>query len=539
MDSAAIGVNVLQFLRERGMEEALTKAAPARTGVLTTDGGVIASRGTSCLRSSSCQTLSTLSMTFTLKTWTKSLSRQETALRWSKRTTISEMAGGRSVLEASSLLMRWLNYLLKQGRNLQGHIGLFPQSYTAPAPPVGSAAPDGSPLQNGKSVLHPLDEESETEAAAHAPEHSAATIHAPIPKSPAILQQNGDHNRSTGEFSSYSATTMSSTAQHRKIASGSDGEVMKATLTDVEQAIEQLGRSDHEVAEDSDRERSFSFASHGGETETETDYENSDVDIAAPGGAGGGEGYHIGARRKLAETARRALEEADKLNAITNSMPSGRRMMSPPINVEMSDESDDEDYAHHPESYKRTHPHIPEEDEEDAGLPAAEEKDNDTTVISDSAYATTVTSTPLVNSVNSDTPTDHTAVPSIRSEEALVKASNSATSNVVSASNSNRRSSTSDSKVSEPRRTSSPRSIGYVVVSSLDGVVRAVSPQPPSQEVPPPLNALAVEKAVEKKEKSPTEWTLDDVIEWLKSKGFDDDVQSKFIGVFLLSFLSR
>jgi hypothetical protein len=483
-------------------------------------------------------------MTFTLKTWMKSLSKQETALRWSKRTTISEMAGGRSVLEAYSFLMRWLKYLLKQGRNLQGHIGLFPQGYTAPAPPVGSAVPDDSPLQNGKSVLHSLDEESETEAAARAPEHRSTTIHAPIPKSPAILQQNADHNHSTAEFSSYSATSMSSTCQHRKIASGSDGEVMKATLTDVQQAIEQLGRPDHEVAEDSDRERSFSFASSrdGGETETETDYENSDVDIADAAGAGVGEGYHIGARRKLAETARRALEEADKLNAITNSMPSGRRMVSPPINVEMSDESDDEDYTHHPESYKRTHPHIPEEDEEEAreaGLPntgTAEEKDNDA---SDSAYATaqsasnsnatTVTSTPLVNAFNSGTPTDA----SIRSEEAQVKASNSATSILASASNSNRRSSTSDSKISESRRTSSPRSIGYVVVSSLDGVVRAVSPQPPSQEVPPPLGNLVVDKGVEKKEKSPTEWTLDDVIEWLKRKGFDDDVQSKFTGVFL------
>ena len=461
--------------------------------------------------------------------------------------TISEMAGGRSVLEAYSFLMRWLKYLLKQGKNLQGHIGLFPQSYTAPAPPVVSAVPDDSPLQNGKSVLHPLNEESETEAAARVPEHSSTTIHAPIPKSPAILQQNGDHNHSTGEFSSYSATTMSSTGQHRKIASGSDGEVMKATLTDVQQAIEQLGRPDHEVAEDSDRERSFSFASSrdGGDTETETDYENSDVDIADAGIAGAGEGYHIGARRKLAETARRALEEADKLNAITNSMPSGRRMVSPPINVEMSDESDDEDYTRRPESYKRTHPHIPEEDEEEAreaGLPntlTVEEKDNDTTFTSDSAYATaqsaahsnatTVTSTPLANAFSSGTPTDV----SIRSEEAQVKASTSATSILASTSNSNRRSSTSDSKISESRRTSSPRSIGYVVVSSLDGVVRAVSPQPPSQEVPPPLGNLVVDKGVEKKEKSPTEWTLEDVIEWLKSKGFDDDVQSKFTGVFL------
>src|SRR6266576_519033 len=257
------------------------------------------------------------------------------------------MVGGRSVLEAYSFHMRWLNFLLKQGKNLQGHIGLFPQSYTAPAPPVPAAASDDPPVQNGKSVLLPLDEESETDSAVNAPAHqqeSTATIHAPIPKSPAILQQNGDQNHTTAAFTSYSTSNMSTALQHRRIGSGSDGEVMKATLTDVQQAIEQLGRPDHEVAEDSDRERSFSFASSrdGAETETDTDYENSDADGDIASSAGG-ESYHVGARRKLAETARRALEEADKLSAITNSMPSGRRMMAPPIDVEMSDESDDED----------------------------------------------------------------------------------------------------------------------------------------------------------------------------------------------------
>jgi hypothetical protein len=518
------------------------------TGILTADRvaprpGVIPNAWHGSLSSSSCQTSSTLSTTFTLKTWTKSHSEQATALRLSKRTTISEMAGGRSVLEALPFLMPWLKYLFKQGRNLQGHTGLFPQAYTAPAPPVGSAAPHDSPLQNGKSALHPLDEESETESAAHPQEHSSATIHAPIPKSPAILQQNGDHSRSTAEFSSYSATTMSSTVQHRRIGSGSDGEVMKATLTDVQQAIEQLGRPDHEVAEDSDRERSFSFASSrdgdGGETETETDYENSDIDIADVGG----EGYHVGARRKLAmsvaETARRAMEEADKLNAITNSMPSARRMVSPPINVEMSDESDDEDYTRRSESYRRAHPHIPEEDEEEARGTAAEKDSSAIAVSAAHSTATTVTSTPLDNPVNSDTPT----ASAIRSEEAQAKPASSAGSNsATSAPSSNKRSSNSDTRASDPRRASSPRSNGYVMVSSLDGVVRSVSPQPQGQEMQmhPPLGNLLLEQGekegVEKKEKSPTEWTLDDVLEWLKSKGFDEDVQSKFLGAFFFFF---
>ena len=42
-----------------------------------------------------------------------------------------------------------------------------------------------------------------------------------------------------------------------------------------------------------------------------------------------------------------------------------------------------------------------------------------------------------------------------------------------------------------------------------------------------------MDKGVEKEEKNPTERTLDDRIELLKGKGFYDDVQSKFIGVFL------
>jgi hypothetical protein len=35
----------------------------------------------------------------------------------------------------------------------------------------------------------------------------------------------------------------------------------------------------------------------------------------------------------------------------------------------------------------------------------------------------------------------------------------------------------------------------------------------------------------EKKEKSPpNEWSIEEVVDWLKSKGFDQEVQDKFIG---------
>jgi predicted metal-dependent phosphotriesterase family hydrolase len=38
-----------------------------------------------------------------------------------------------------------------------------------------------------------------------------------------------------------------------------------------------------------------------------------------------------------------------------------------------------------------------------------------------------------------------------------------------------------------------------------------------------------------KKETHPSEWTLEEVIEWLKSKGFDQDVCDKFIGMSFCS----
>ncbi|KAF9000253.1 hypothetical protein BDQ17DRAFT_1359916 [Cyathus striatus] len=143
-----------------------------------------------------------------------------------------------------------------------------------------------------------------------------------------------------------------------------DGDgVMRATMTDVQKAIEQLGRREGDA-------RSFSFAStrDGGET-SETDFDLSDVGDADREDEGGG-AWHKNTRRKLAERARKAVEDAEKLEAMM-----GGRQTFPPIDVEVSDESDDEE-GHgdwtKSSGFRRLEPQILEEDEDGVSGSASE-----------------------------------------------------------------------------------------------------------------------------------------------------------------------
>jgi hypothetical protein len=99
-------------------------------------------------------------------------------------------------------------------------------------------------------------------------------------------------------------------------------------MTDVQKALEQLGRSNHDL------DGSFSFAS-GQDTENDTE---TDTDFEAENDKT--EDWHKGARRKLAEKARRAVEEAEKLEMLMNGYES--RSVAPPIESEPSDESEGE-----------------------------------------------------------------------------------------------------------------------------------------------------------------------------------------------------
>ncbi|KAI0071841.1 hypothetical protein K474DRAFT_1629965 [Panus rudis PR-1116 ss-1] len=142
--------------------------------------------------------------------------------------------------------------------------------------------------------------------------------------------------------------------------------MMRATMTDVQKAIEQLGRRRAEGEGDADGSRSFSFASSHGEwtdrSETETDHDDEELNDGL--GVGEGEGWHKNARERLAMKAREANEArlAKEARESGGSAPTtpivSMRFSAPPIDVEVSDESDDEDGHHH-------HGHEGDDEDED------------------------------------------------------------------------------------------------------------------------------------------------------------------------------
>ena len=141
--------------------------------------------------------------------------------------------------------------------------------------------------------------------------------------------------------------------------------MMKATMVDVQKAIEQLGRDD--VGEDS------VFGARSFSTRDEENTENSDTDIDLSDFDGTGinendkDDWRKDARRKLAAKAKRAMEEAEMFESMTRmgDNENGRRTLAPPIEVDFSEESEVEDDAEltRPSDFHRNHPHIPEKDE--------------------------------------------------------------------------------------------------------------------------------------------------------------------------------
>ncbi|KAF9458484.1 hypothetical protein BDZ94DRAFT_1226253 [Collybia nuda] len=468
-----------------------------------------------------------------------------------------------------------------QGRNLTGKTGLFPQSYTTPAPPstdapepttsTSSVTPDTSATETGvKSVLQPLHEESETES----PLNSTTNIISPVPKTPAILHNEDDNTDSEDHI-------------RERVISTSDGEVMKATMTDVQKAIEQLGRHNH--GEDGDGSRSFSFASSRDHTEgeTDTDFDMSDVD--GVGADDGGEGWHKGARRKLAAKARRAVEEAEKLEAMMGGLgmsSTDRRAVAPPIEVELSDESEGEDgdYTMHSSIYPREHPHIPEEDEDaetdlerlTPGQHTKEVSSEHGTAKRGSTGSTHVvvpdrdeSEQQTATATRSSFPAFHlppafpyAEVSAVQTPDEVKSSKHSSHSVVVPPITTSSPPPTVEPTATtinfpEPKRNSTPLRESMIALPSPTGsfpgfntggftanghskhssVTSASSTRGPALSISQPLltassmqDTLIEEKKEKGKEKGhPTEWSVEDVIDWLKTRGFDQDVCDKFI----------
>lgn len=342
----------------------------------------------------------------------------------------------------------------------------------------------------------------------------------------------------------------------------SDGRVMRDTLTDVQKAIEQLGRGPGPM--DS---RSFSFTSSRDEySETEAE---SEFDPDAEESLDEGTDWHKDARQKLAEKARKAASRKERES---RALSGAVRLVSPPIDVEVSDESEDEGeevhpgHRHHimssspsddrppPVQYgSRAYSDIQEESE-DEGQPARGIlKTGDTPEPTATATRTTFptiyppptasasaaqrSSTiypeidQLPSSSSSSTagpaalPTPIT--PETRLTEMASVPSQGTTSTIAPQTE-------SPSPVNTPSpllvhvRDYVPHGLPSPAASAASNVMQLQQSFASSVADTPQMTPSA--SMASRASTHPTEWSVEEVIDWLKSKGFDQGVCDKFIG---------
>ena len=348
---------------------------------------------------------------------------------------------------------------------------------------------------------------------------------------------------------------------------------MHATMTDVQKAIEQLGRHD------GDGSRSFSFASSRGEGDDWTDRESIiDTD-------GETDGWHLSTRQRLAEKSRIVNEES-----AGPSTP--MRISAPPIEVELSDESEAEDDEHTSRLYAespflRHHHHIPEEEEDDtqssikakakgSNLPVDPEPS--TPVMASDAY---IVPSPGVDADDLPTATvpgksflkdqdqgsraaspEPTARPALQPEPELKpepqahaeqiplptspSPPNGASPSpppstpppvapiwVTSLALANGTPERARTPVFHPPGTPSSSTITSIGIQQALGTPTKPRSllQPQGTETPPPekptLSTLSPSKP-------PEEWVVEEVVDWLKAKGIDQVTCDKFIGTRIL-----
>jgi len=339
---------------------------------------------------------------------------------------------------------------------------------------------------------------------------------------------------------------------------GHQEEVMKATMTDVQKAIEQLGQNDRD-----DGARSFSFAStRYGDTDRETDTET-DGGASLREGEGDGEDWHRSARDKLAEKARKVVEAKETTAA--EIMP--QRSLAPPIEIEMSDESEAEEdddafnQFRNLHQFSRDHPHIPEEDEEDGDIHGAgnrHHKRRDSSATS-SMVLPLEDSVPLTPGDGEKTAkVDQTTFSAISSSAPILPSS---TSHGRSASQSRLAPVSPMANIfapvpvfpvdpcsiqlpvsPEPTVQATPAHEIREVSNAISSTPHAISPRPTSKHdsvastgqtsTTSMLQASSEHTRLSSPpaKSAPSEWSVEEVVEWLKSKSFGQDVCDKFTG---------
>ncbi|KAI0677703.1 hypothetical protein C8Q78DRAFT_106103 [Trametes maxima] len=436
-------------------------------------------------------------------------------------------------------------YFALQGRNPAGQTGLFPQSYTSPNPPSSTIAfPDATPTNPAPAVSTDSSGTGALQTLAEEPESSAT---------------NADGARH------------SPTESERQRRPSSGDVMMRATMTDVQQAIEQLGRRN-----DQDGARSFSFASsHGDYSERSETEDDHDADAEDDGMT-----WHRDARARLAERAQRENEQRQAREAEEQS-----RAMIPPIDVEVSDESDaeDDESPHGPQRRHQQYPRIAEENEEeteDASKDAAPPTPHgpaahnsvesivpstkylvpDETDLPTATAATFPEPSPSPSSITIPAHTDPAASepapalapepepepeptltqeppraptpqsPPVQHEEAaqIVAPVITTTPSTMKAAEQLPFSTTS----ALPSPTTS--SAGSYGPSSAAGIQQTLTPATTvasfkTSASTPHATGNSTPDTTKKPGVHPSEWGVDEVIEWLKSKGFDQGVCDKFI----------
>ncbi|KAG2343720.1 hypothetical protein BDR05DRAFT_962839 [Suillus weaverae] len=403
-----------------------------------------------------------------------------------------------------------------QGRNLAGKIGLFPKSYTTPAAPAPprAASPESTTMNELPDILQPVDEEAASFIGSDAESNIGVAFGEPH--------------------------------------SGRQEEVMQATMTDVQKAIEQLGQDDR------DGTRSFSFAStRHGDTDRETDTETD-------GGTSlreDGEDWHRSVRDKLAEQARKVVEAKAATEVDI-------RSLAPPIDIEMSDESEVEevdDSLQNIHRFARDHPHIPEEDEED--------NDNDGAVTRNHRRKNLNMTSPVILPLQ-----DLPSFPSNDGEQTAkvhkTSFSVTSTSRAISPASTGHERNASQSRSApvspmanvfapvpvlaiepssiqlpaspEPTTHATPtpaiREIRQVSNAVSSPTPRVVSSPPTSKHIDsvasssqvsttsmPQTSSEPTRESSPMKSVPPSEWSVEEVVDWLKSKSFGQDVCDKFI----------
>jgi len=431
---------------------------------------------------------------------------------------------------------------LNKGRTATGSVGLFPQSFTSPNPPEAiptfpvNEAHESEPEPHSPTVLQPLQEVSET-----SPKGT------PDPDPP-------------------------STSTPRTI----DGEVMHATMTDVQKAIEQLGRHD------ADGTRSFSFASSRGEGDGDWTDRDSATDTD-----GEIDGWHLNARQRLAENSR-------MINEGSAGPSTPMRISAPPIEVELSDESEAEDdenppRVHDDSRYLRKHSHISEEEEVDSQTSTKVKPsdpsvgfDPSTPVMASDAYIV-----PSPGTIVDDLPTATPRKKSFFEEQEeglwvvplesisklapepepeaklepqpervppaqipLPKSPSPMNSFLPSPSPStpasvaapiprpsialiNTPSERSRTPIFQPPGTpSSPTITSFGIQQALGSPTKPQSPFRPQESQTPLEKPTSPQLS---NSKPPAQWAVEEVVHWLKEKGIDQDTRDKFIGILILS----